>query len=277
MLNIFLNQPSEEIQYLGTPYTQDCLEAIGFILQTQKHIEKTLLLSCDQAHAYLIKSDRNIYIIKSGFSSGYPGEGPRGLASSLQLFLKHNIEVEEINISKKIMKKVNQSSLSNNDLEHILQIKHIRPIQIHEYIYAIYNTIEYQIINDRYYPTELPYHLIDSRILDLALKFNEDPNRSIFNAFIRLENIVRTRINSDKHSSALFEYAFCSEIPPLICKSEDKRASQATGRIFPNIYKAFRNEHAHKKVDKPLDKQMREFLLINELYLLENEAIHNPL
>lgn len=272
LLNLF-NQPSEEIQYLGTPYTQDCLEAICFILQTQTYIEKALLLSCDHKHAYLIKSHRNTYIIRSGFTSGYQGEGPKGLASSLQLFLKHNIKVEEVYISKKIMKKVNQASLSDNQLENILKIEYIRPLQIHEYIYAIYNTLEYQVKNDRYYPTELPYHLIDSRILDLALKFNDDPNRSIFNAFIRLENIVQKRVNSDKHSSALFEYAFCTENPPLICKTGDKKASQATGRLFPNIYKAFRNEHAHNEVSKPLKTLIREFLLINELYLLESEAI----
>lgn len=270
--NLF-TQPSEEIQYLGTPYTQDCLEAIGFILQTQTYIEKALLLSCNQAHAYLIKSHRNTYIIRSGFSSGYFGEGPKGLASSLQLLLKHNIAVEEINISEKLMKKVNHSSLSDADIKIMLTTRVVRPTNIYEYIYAIYKTTEYQVTNDRYYPTELPYHLIDSRILDLALKFNDDPNRSIFNAFIRLENIVQTRINSDKHSSALFEYAFCSENPPLICKSEDKRASQATGRIFPNIYKAFRNEHAHNEVSKSLKTLIREFLLINELYILESEAI----
>ena len=88
MLNTLFNQPSEEIQYMGTPYTQDCLEAIGFILQTQQRIEIALLLSYDQRHAYLIKSARNIYIIRSGFSSGYSGEGPKGLASSLQLLFK---------------------------------------------------------------------------------------------------------------------------------------------------------------------------------------------
>lgn len=272
MLNLF-NKSSENIQYLGTAYTHDCLYALGFILQSESQIEKALLLSCNEYHAYLITANRNTFIIRSGFTSGYQGEGAQGLASSLQLLLKHNIEIEEIIISEKIMKKVNHSSLSDVDIEKILMTKVIRPINIYEYIYAMYKTTEYQIKNDRYYPTELPFHLIDDRIFDLALKFNDDPNRSIFNAFIRLENIVQKRINSDKHSSALFEYAFCSENPPLLCKSEDKKASQAAGRLFANIYKAFRNEHAHNEVSKSLNKLIREFLLINELYLLESEAI----
>lgn len=272
MFNLF-NKPSETTQYLGTPFTQDCLNALGFILQTNSVIEKALLLSFNQEHAYLINSAKNTYIIRSGFTSGYQGEGPKGLASSLQLLLKHNIEVEEIIITEKIMKKVNHSSLSDTDIKTLLTSNVVRPINIYEYIYAIYQTTEYQIKNDRCYPTVLPFNLIDERIFDLALKFYDDPNRSIFNAFVRLENIVQKRTNSDKHSSALFEYAFCSENPPLICKSEDKRASQATGRLFTNIYKAFRNEHAHNEVSKPLKILIREFLLINELYLLESESI----
>lgn len=194
IFNLF-NRPSEEIQYLGTPYTQDCLDAIGVILQTQTYIEKALLLSCNQIHAYLIKSNRNTYVIRSGFSSGYSGEGPKGLASSLQLLLKHNIEVEEINISEKLMKKVNHSSLSDADLETMFTARVVRPINIYEYIYAIYKTTEYQINNDRFYPTELPFHLVDSRIFDLALKFNDDPNYSILTAYTRLEDIVKDKIN----------------------------------------------------------------------------------
>lgn len=275
LFNLF-NQPSEEIQYLGTPYTQDCLDAIGFILQTQTYIEKVLLLSCNQAHAYLIKSHRNAYIIRSGFSSGYSGEGPKGLASSLQLLLKHNIEVEEVNISEKTMKKINQTSLSDNDLESILKTEYIRPLQIHEYIYAIYKTTEYQVNNDRYYPQTLPFHLIDSRIFDLSLKFNDDPNNAILTAYTRLEDIIRTKINSNSFSKELFEKAFYSNNPkPLFIwqSAENLEASKAIGRLFTNIFTAYRNERAHSEVDKPYSKQLREFLLINELYILESEAI----
>lgn len=276
LFNLF-NQPSEQIQYLGTPFTQDCLNAIGFILQTQQRIEKALLLSYDQNHAYLVKSDRSTYIIRSGFTSGYLGEGPKGLASSLQLFLKHNIEVEEVCISEKIMKKVNKTSLSNNDLEHILKTKYTRPIQIHEYIYAIYNTLEYQVTNDRYYPTELPYQLIDSRILDLALKFNDDPNYSILTAYTRLEDIVKVKINDRSlFSNNLLKTAFISDKQRqsiYFWDANNEKISNALGCLFTNIFTVYRNERAHSEVDKPYFKQLREFLLINELYLLEREAI----
>lgn len=273
--NLF-NQPSEKIQYLGTPYTQDCIESIAFILQTQTYIEKALLLSCDHEQAYLIKSHRSIFIIRSGFTSN-SGEGTKGLASSLQLILKHNIELEEVCISKKIMKKINQTSLSDNDLENILKTKYVRPSQIHEYIYAIYNTLDYQFTNDRYYPTELPYHLIDSRIFDLALKFNDDPNYSILTAYTRLEDIVKDKINDQSlFSNNLLKTAFISDKQRKSIYSwntNNENVSNALGCLFTNIFTAYRNERAHSEVDKPYSQQIREFLLINELYLLESEAI----
>lgn len=276
LFNLF-NQPSEEIQYLGTPYTQDCLNAIGVILQTQIYIEKALLLSCNQTHAYLIKSHRNTYIIRSGFRSDYPGEGPKGLASSLQLLLKHNIAVDEINISEKLMKKINHSSLSDTDIEIMLKTEVVRPTNIYEYIYEIYKTTEYQVTNDRYYPTELPYHLIDSRILDLALKFNDDPNHSILTAYTRLEDIVKAKINDQTlFSNNLLKAAFVSDKQRQSIYFWDKnneRVSNALGCLFTNIFTAYRNERAHSEVDKSYSKQLREFLLINELYLLENESI----
>lgn len=276
MFSYFFNNSSEEIQYLGTCYTHDCLKAITFILQTQPHIEKALLLSNNGFHAFLIISEQNTYVIRSGFSSGYLGEGTKGLASALQLLLKHHVEIEEINISSKLMKKLNKASLSSTDVENISNYRYILPIQIYEYIYAIYENLDYQKNNNRYYSSELPYHLIDSRIFDLALKFKEDPNSAIMSAYTRLEDIVRLKTNSEKFSVGLLEQAFCSDkksISQFKWDVENEEASTATGRLFTNIFKSFRNERAHSEVNKQDLHCFREFLLINELYLLESEAI----
>lgn len=273
--NLF-NQPSEEIQYLGTPYTQDCIEAIGFLLQTQKYFTKVLLLSYEAQYAYIIQTNSGTYAIRSGFSTD-SGEACKGLASSLQLFLKHNIDLDEVNISKKIMKKLNQASLSNRDLVNILKAKYVRPIQRYEYIYSVYKTIDYQSYNDRYYTNTLPFHLIDSRIFDLALKFNDDPNYSILTAYTRLEDIVKEKINDRTlFSNNLLKTAFISDKQRLSIYFWDKnneKVSNALGCLFTNVFTAYRNERAHSEVDKSYSQQLREFLLINELYLLESEAI----
>ncbi|GAA5555663.1 hypothetical protein Asch01_00353 [Acinetobacter schindleri] len=275
MFNLF-NRPSEEIQYLGTPYTQDCIEAIGFLLQTQQYLEKVLLLSYEYQYAYVIQTNRSTYAIRSGFSTD-SGEASKGLASSLQLFLKHNIDLEEVKISKKILKKLNQASLSDLDLDNILKAQCVRPIQRYEYIYSIYKTTDYQHYNDRYYPETLPFHLIDTRIFDLALKFHDDPNYSILTAYTRLEDIVKVKINDHSlFSNNLLKTAFISDKQRKSIYSwntNNENVSNALGCLFTNVFTAYRNERAHSEVDKPYSQQIREFLLINELYLLESEAI----
>ena len=68
--NLF-NQPSEEIQYLGTPHTQDCIEAIALVLQFEEQVERALVLTNDHNHCFLIKGYRTVYLIRYGFRSDY--------------------------------------------------------------------------------------------------------------------------------------------------------------------------------------------------------------
>ncbi|WP_228153080.1 hypothetical protein [Acinetobacter indicus] len=175
------------------------------------------------------------------------------------------------------MKKLNQASLSNRELISIQKNKYIRPIRIYDYIYDIYKTTDYQVKNERYYPGILPFHLIDSRIFDLALKFNDDPNYSILTAYTRLEDIVKVKINDQSlFSNNLLKTAFISDKQRQAIYSwntGNEKISNALGCLFTNIFTAYRNERAHSEVDKPYPKQLREFLLINELYLLERESI----
>ena len=132
-------------------------------------------------------------------------------------------------------------------------------------------------IND-YYPSELPLNLIDKRIIDLAFKFKLDADASIMTAYTRLEDIIREKINSQKFSSSLMEDAFCSDVKknklsPFKWESENEESSTAIGRLFVNTFKAYRNRRAHSEVEKSLNQLQREFLLINELYLLESKAV----
>lgn len=72
--------------------------------------------------------------------------------------------------------------------------------------------------------------------------------------------------------------SFCSDLrknklSPFKWESENEDSSTAIGRLFVNTFKAYRNQRAHSEVDKSISQLHREFLLINELYLLESESI----
>ncbi|MCU4368299.1 TIGR02391 family protein [Acinetobacter courvalinii] len=271
---MFKTENYYHLEYIGeADITQTCLISLCNLIQVYPDLNYALLLTNQQTHALILRNSiDSYYIIRSGFSSGYPGEGPKGLATALSLLKKHQIETEEIVVSSKIINKLNRSSLSDVDIDTLFNQKIIRPIRLHDYIYPFKKEVAEAENPKRYYPLELPYSILDDRIFDLALLFKQDPDSALLKAYKRLEDIVRTRTGLSEHSSKLFSQAF---LPPKACLTWDlPDNSEIDGRanLFTNTYKAFRNARTHREKDENQIHQFREFLLINELYLLEREA-----
>ncbi len=271
---MFKSERYYHTDYLGEAgVTETCLYSLCNLIQTNADLSYALLLTNDQSHGFILKDQSDsYYIIRSGFTSGYPGEGPKGLAKALTILNKHQIETEEVTISAKLMNKVNNSSLCDNDIDFIFREKVIRPIRLHDYIYPFQNEVASSHLK-RYYTLELPYSIIDDRIFDLALLFKQDPDSALTKAYKRLEDIVRERTDLNEHSTKLFSQAFNTSNAPLTWIVPDKSEIVGRANLFLGTYQAFRNARTHREKDENLTHQYREFLLINELYLLEQEAI----
>ena len=272
---MFKTENYYHVDYLGDAgITETCLFSLHNLIQTHADLSYALLLTNEQSHAFILKDlNENYYIIRGGFTSGYSGEGPKGLAKALTTLRKHRIETEEILVSTKLLNRLNSSSLSDQDIDFIFQQKIIRPIRLHDYIYPFENEIAQTFKLKRYYPLELPYSIIDERIVDLALLFKQDPDSALTKAYKRLEDIVRTRTGINEHSTKLFAQVFQGEDTILTWDVPDSAEIKGRVNLFTGAYMAFRNARAHREKDENLIHQYREFLLINELYLLEAEAI----
>lgn len=262
--------------YLGeVGATETCLYSLCNLIQTNADLSDALLLTNDQSHGFILKDQSDSYfIIRSGFTSGYSGEGPKGLAKALTVLIKHQIYTEEVLISTKLLNKLNNSSLTDQDIDFIFQQKIIRPIRLHDYIYPFEGEVKQTSNLKRYYPLELPYSIIDDRIFDLALLFKQDPDSVLTKAYKRLEDIVRTRTSINEHSTKLFAQVFQGENAILTWDVPDSAEIKGRVNLFTGAYMAFRNARAHREKDENLIHQYREFILVNELYLLEAEAIH---
>ena len=272
---MFKTENYYRVDYLGEAgITQTCLFKLHNLVQTHADLSYALLLTSEQSHAFILKDlTENYYVIRSGFTSGYSGEGAKGLAKALTLLSKHRIETEEILIPTKLLNRLNSSSLSDQDIDFIFQQKIIRPIRLHHYIYPFENEVTQTTKSNYYYPLELPYSIIDDRIFDLALLFKQDPDSALTKAYKKLEDIVRTRTGIHEHSTKLFAQAFQGENALLTWDVPDNAEIKGRVNLFTGAYMAFRNPRVHREKDENLIHQYREFLLINELYLLEAEAI----
>ena len=265
------------LQYIGlNGITQSCLSAIARQLSDlEEPVRKAALLSCNSTHGFLLFTEYHAVIaVKTGFSPGYSGEGPRGLAAALTLLQIHNIDVEEYLVDRDYLVRLEQSCLLELDIDAVANGHPVRPRRLYDYIHG-HDEKESEGPEDlsRHYPMTIPFGLIDRRILDLAVKFRDGEDSAILSAFRRLEDLLRKRSGLAGEGSNLFSKIFLADDPLLTWDVPDRGEIKGRGNLFNAIYMAFRNARAHREVTSASSHALRELLLVNELYCLEAEAL----
>lgn len=265
------------IQYAGLPgISEACVQAIQRMLQYNDHIVSAKVLTNDHDHCLLLVVDEYDKVaVKSGFASGYGGEGPRALARALQLLLDHGVEIEEVEVEHAVLDRLDASGLTEQDLEAIDACKTVRPTRIYDYIYDTSGSVKSLGLHWNRFPAVLPFAIIDKRMADLAIRFFEEPNDTLLQGFRRLEDTVRQRTESQEHGAKLFSQAFQGEGAKLTW--QDVQPSELVGRVnlFTGAYMAHRNPRAHREMREDTNALLSEFLLLNHLFTLEANAVPN--
>ena len=109
------------IQYIGLDgVSASCYDAVRRLVQCGERIESARILTCDQEHALLLSMEREgLIAVKSGFRSGYRGEGPSTFSAVLQLLRVVGVEIDEFKISAGLLKRLGASALTAKDVEAI--------------------------------------------------------------------------------------------------------------------------------------------------------------
>ncbi|NQY25605.1 MAG: TIGR02391 family protein [Piscirickettsiaceae bacterium] len=265
------------IQYLGeSGLTESCKQAVIKLIHFGDKIEEVKILTAEgdhsNSHALLLTIDYGTQVaIKDGFSSGYPGEGPRGYAFVLNLLSQYTENIGEYITPINIFERLVKSCLTAQDIESIDNLKKVRPARWYDFV-----PYRKEDKPDVFYefPLTIPMALIDHRLIEIALEFNSNPDNSILNAYRKIESIVRERTNLTHESSTkLFSKAFQSDESILYWKGLDSGESKGRASLFTSAFMAYRNNRAHQEPKHNLDNDIREFLLINQLFILEKEAI----
>ncbi|MGH8502689.1 MAG: TIGR02391 family protein [Gammaproteobacteria bacterium] len=215
--------------------------------------------------------------VKSGFGSGYVGEGSRGFSYVLQLLYAHRIEMEEVEVSKDVLNRLDDSALTHGDVEVIRSSHPIRPQRWVDYIFE--DDWERRHEGRMWYrfPPVIPLSLVDSRIADLAMDFWKNPDDALLKGYRRLEDIVRERTGIDEHGTKLFSRAFSGSASPLYWTTGDANEHAGRCNVFIGTYMSFRNRRAHREVGPNENEDLFEFLLLNSLFRLESEAVERDL
>lgn len=272
-----LKTDAVHVQYHGSHFTtQSCLDALSRLLASRVDIRQARLLSHEGRHGfYLEVEEPEPIFIRCGFTSGYGGEGPAGLAIALHMLQRFGVETEESDVSAKLLERLDAGSLTWKDLQLLETSRVIRPIRLHEYMH--------QGLSGRGHPTKairrqftrvIPWSLLDERLVDLALQLESEPDKAVFAGFRRLESQVKARCGmpSNANGVKVFNNAFRGTGAHLIWPGITSTEIEGRAQLFEGAFRSIRNPRAHGEVGDELDRAYREFYLLNELFLLESEA-----
>ncbi len=259
------------IQYVGEAgSTQECKDAILRFLQFGDTIANIRILSTSNRHSFLLTLDGiDTVAVKSGFSSGYLGEGPRAFSYVLQLFRSYGYSITEYEVELEIFDRLDNSALSLADISTLANLPAVRPTRWKDYIFENDWHLEAKGKIWRDFPLTIPYAIIDPRIVDLALTFWEDPDDKLMKGYRRLEDVVRERCGTSESGAKLFSRAFEKSLTWNIADNGEKIGR---AQLFVSAYMAYRNPRAHKELESSPYGQLNELLLLNHLFILEADS-----
>jgi len=273
---------SAGIEYHGSPgTTASCIEAVERLLLYGPSVsEARLLTSDDRRHALLLRiSEVWEVAIRSGFTSGYSGEGPRGLAHVLRLLGLHRIDIGEVVVPADLLHRLDLCVLTEGDLAWLVRQRPKHGPAIYDYIHPFDRNEFGREALWRGRPPVIPFPAIDERLLDLAIGFWGDPDAALMKAFRRLEEIVRDRLAAagmevdGKTGAKLFATAFHGDDAPLTWPGVPDSEKVGRANLFAATFAMFRNARAHREdIDDP-DRAVLELLAVNQLYRLEGMAV----
>jgi hypothetical protein len=272
-------RPSDQpagIEYVGiSGGSKDCQDAVLRFIQFGTRITHVRILSAKGNHCLLLTRDGGDEVaVKSGFATGYGGEGPRRFSYVLQILDSHGAEIIEHDVPRSLLDKIDDSALTKSDLKRVQKMRHARPSRWYDYVSErdLERARDGTLWRDEF-PPVIPFALIDARIMDLALEFWNSPDNGLLVAYRRLEDIVRKRTAIKHHGTKLFSQAFNPVGGALTWEHVDDGERVGRMQLFTGIYGAHRNRRAHKELQTHSGELLAEFLTLNHLYRLEREAV----
>jgi hypothetical protein len=271
--------PLARIEYVGIGgSSKDCQDGVLRLIQFGTPITHCAILSAGRDHCLLLRINEGDKVaIKSGFASGYAGQGPRTLSYVLQLLETHGAEIEEYEVDPTFIERLDASALTRSDMEALEAARPVQPTRWRDYVEERHWKYQKEgTLWQEEFPLVIPFAIIDPRLTDLALDFWSGPDARLLDGYRRLEDILRNRTGLITHGAKLFSQVFHPEHGNLTWKEVDEGERSGRMQLFTGTFAAHRNPRAHREQKERAALALREFLLLNHLYVLESQAISNP-
>lgn len=230
------------------------------------------IVSTGNTHCLILTNEvGDMIAVKSGFSSGYGGAGPECFSVVLQFLHSHHVDIDEWIADQALIARFDESALTADDVDRIAMGKAVQPSQWPKYILDRHREQGRNGTLWREFPPLIPFSIIDPRIMDLAINFWDDPDSNLMRGYRLLEGIFRERTGFTEGTTKLFSRVFTGKDAALTWVMLDESERNGRYNLFTGAYMAYRNPRAHQEV--PKSELLSEFLLLNHLFQLEQEAV----
>lgn len=270
------------LEYHGSSGTQDCVEAVERLLQSDRALASATILTNPKKdisdHAFFLTDTRgDEIVIKNGFASGYGGGGPKGLSATIRLLDWHGVMLDEIEIEHALMDRLSASALTLADVESIRNARPVRPHRYWDYVFEQDDRPAHEGNPWRHRDPVIPFTLLDERLAPSVRRFWDDPDGVLMKGHRALEQAVRVKAGISKEEAtggpaAVYRQAFNGSPPRL--SWPDVTSSEHAGRVnlFMGVLSAYRHVRAHRDEKAHRDALLSELFLLNHLFRLEAEA-----
>jgi hypothetical protein len=172
------------IQYMGLARgARSCRDAVMRLLQGGVRVAKARIITAGDEHALILTvDDADTIAIKTGLNASGESRGLR--AQTLRLLRTHGAEIDEFEVDPSYLRRIEVSALTRQDLEDLDDALPLRPVRWTAYL----DDADTEGVA---LPHSLPLGLVDGRLMDLALRFQEAPERSVAGAAKRVEAVAR--------------------------------------------------------------------------------------
>jgi hypothetical protein len=268
------NSNLADIEYVGSPgITAHCIDAVQRMILYGDSISRALILTSSSSHNLLLTTDLGRRIaVKSGFGSGYLGEGSRGFSHVLNLLDCHGADIEEADVARSIFVRLDTSSLTVDDLNVLDSIDAIRPVRWREYVHEQDWTAKRSVRTWRRFPCTIPLRIVDDHVFDLAKDFWSDPDASLISAYRRFEDLIRTMTGQRGSGRRLFSDVFLKANPLVTWPDIDPAEHTARANLIISVFGAHRNPRAHTELSDDEAGHLSEFLALNHIFRLMRGA-----
>lgn len=271
-------------QYLGMPgITWECLQAVRLILTGGGYFNRdgremipsaaTLVTKRQNdpkepgAHAFIFwEWILTCTVVPSGFSSGYHGEGPRGLAYALLMIESKGIPFYELKVEEDLFERLDGNRLTDDDLEFLDHHGRSRYVRVSDYTDSSLSDsdpVKYSRIYDDYLPflegdstPRIDWEWLDREIAEKCEALAATDLRSaLARAFLILKNRLSSafELGDNLDGEDLVNKIFGTNGILASTATDDakKKENLALRDLLAGLFKVFRNKYSHADVIPP--------------------------